>query len=95
MTKKVIFVCMGNSCRSPMAEAFFRQRVEEECISYDTSSRGLRATDGGRAAPEGIQVCKIKFDCFSFRFRIIIEFVTKRLWGKIMGSIFLIIAELP
>ncbi|MGV2541689.1 arsenate reductase/protein-tyrosine-phosphatase family protein, partial [Bacillus pumilus] len=24
----VLFVCLGNMCRSPMAEAMFRKRVE-------------------------------------------------------------------
>ena len=27
---KVVFVCLGNICRSPMAEAVFRKMVQEE-----------------------------------------------------------------
>ena len=30
---KVLFVCLGNICRSPLAEGIFRQRVEERGLS--------------------------------------------------------------
>ncbi len=33
MQVKVLFVCMGNICRSPTAEAVFRQYVEQEGLS--------------------------------------------------------------
>lgn len=29
----VLFVCLGNICRSPMAEAIFRKKVEDEGLS--------------------------------------------------------------
>jgi protein-tyrosine phosphatase len=34
MKKKILFVCMGNICRSPTAEAVFRQCVENAGLSH-------------------------------------------------------------
>eukprot|EP01033_Poteriospumella_lacustris_P011773 gene11773-gene12650 len=58
MTRKVIFVCHGNSCRSPIAEAMFRNKCEEKDWDFTVCSRGIRATDGGAAAPEGVLVMR-------------------------------------
>ncbi len=33
MTVRVLFVCLGNICRSPMAEAVFRHLVEQAGLS--------------------------------------------------------------
>ncbi|NOK62887.1 MAG: low molecular weight phosphotyrosine protein phosphatase [Chloroflexi bacterium AL-W] len=41
---RVMFVCLGNICRSPMAEAVFRHTVKEsglaDCIEVDSSGTG-------------------------------------------------------
>lgn len=52
MTKHVLFVCTGNTCRSPMAEAMFRQLLEERGLAHrvTVSSAGLAAFDGDGAA---------------------------------------------
>jgi len=34
VTVRVLFVCLGNICRSPMAEAVFRQMVEDAGLSH-------------------------------------------------------------
>lgn len=38
----VIFVCLGNICRSPMAEFVFKKMVDERglSLSFDITSRG-------------------------------------------------------
>lgn len=44
MTVNVVFVCLGNICRSPMAEAVFQQMVNEaglsDKIAVDSSGTG-------------------------------------------------------
>ena len=42
---KVLFVCLGNICRSPLAEALFRKHVEERGLSdkYEIDSCGTAA----------------------------------------------------
>lgn len=32
--KKILFVCLGNICRSPLAEAIFQKKVELEGLSH-------------------------------------------------------------
>lgn len=45
----VLFVCLGNICRSPMAEAFFRKAVEEAGLDNDISvdSAGTSSWEAG------------------------------------------------
>ena len=46
--KSVIFVCTGNTCRSPMAEFMFKQYLKDKKLSslYTVSSAGLYAERG-------------------------------------------------
>ena len=48
--KKVICVCTGNTCRSPMAAAFLQRALPD----WDISSAGLFASSGQGAAPEAV-----------------------------------------
>jgi len=45
--KTVIFVCTGNTCRSPMAEAIFRYEAKRRGLAVSVCSAGTEAAVGG------------------------------------------------
>ena len=50
----VLFVCTGNTCRSPMAEGLFRQRVGTD--GPPVSSAGIAAYDDAEASQETMDI---------------------------------------
>jgi tRNA threonylcarbamoyl adenosine modification protein (Sua5/YciO/YrdC/YwlC family) len=64
-SRLIVFVCTGNTCRSPMAEALMRQRIanrlkcsvdELEDRNVMIMSAGIAAMSGSRASHESVQV---------------------------------------
>lgn len=54
---RIIFVCLGNYCRSPMAEAIFKALADRDGLSeyFDVSSAGTRDWDVGLPPDHRIQ----------------------------------------
>lgn len=66
---KFLFVCTGNTCRSPMAEGIFRKYLAEKlrcdvddlgAMGYKVSSAGISGSAGLPASPEAIRACAVE-----------------------------------
>ncbi|HKD88004.1 MAG TPA: low molecular weight protein-tyrosine-phosphatase [Streptosporangiaceae bacterium] len=54
---RVLFVCTGNTCRSPMAVQVLRRGLAETGLAAEVASAGLRAeAEGGPADPRAQEV---------------------------------------
>lgn len=54
---RILFVCTGNICRSPMAEVLLRHRLEQEGLTdWQVGSAGTWAVDGRVASRYAVQV---------------------------------------
>lgn len=44
--KRILFVCTGNTCRSPMAEAMLREMANKRGLQLEVRSAGVSTVDG-------------------------------------------------
>jgi protein-tyrosine phosphatase len=49
-TKRILFVCLGNICRSPAAEAIFLKMAQNKGLAVDVDSAGTSAWHAGEKA---------------------------------------------
>lgn len=57
MAKKVLFVCLGNICRSPMAEGIFRHKANELGLKVEFDSCGTSGWHQGESPDKRAQKC--------------------------------------
>lgn len=57
---QIAFVCTGNTCRSPIAEALFKKILQDQGLAEDVkvSSAGINADKGIPASAESKEACK-------------------------------------
>lgn len=53
---KILFVCMGNTCRSPLAEAIARREASSRGLDIEVQSAGTAAEEGGPANSDAQEV---------------------------------------
>ncbi len=73
----ILFVCTGNTCRSPMAEGLFKKLLaDKEIEDINCSSAGLFAMTGDEVTPNSVKACeRFAVDISSHRARRITSYI--------------------
>jgi protein-tyrosine-phosphatase len=53
---RILFVCRGNTCRSPFAEGLARRLAAERGLDVEFASAGEKARDGDPCPPDAVAV---------------------------------------
>lgn len=56
--KKILFVCSGNTCRSPMAQGIFNKLSKEKNLDYIAESAGILTKTGLPYSKNSVIACK-------------------------------------
>ena len=82
----ILFVCTGNTCRSPMAEAIAAKFLSEQGISAECSSAGIYAVPGQALSENSQKALEIGFGIRDFSHKAI------PLTGEMLRSADLVVA---
>ncbi len=87
--KKILFVCTGNTCRSPMAEILLKARLQAlGWKGFSVSSAGIRAKRGDTIHPLALQT--LRENGLSAE-----EFLSRKLTDKLLREAFFIVCMNP
>ena len=80
LKKLIVFVCTGNTCRSPMAEYVFRKKAEElGLVKLKVASAGTHAKKGDKINEKSAEILQEKgLDCGLFKAKPIDEKMLKQ-----------------
>lgn len=60
---KILMVCLGNICRSPMADGLLRKKVQRESLNVEVDSAGTSGYHIGEAPDKRMRATAKKFGC--------------------------------